>query len=134
MRRVFATLVLAAVVVMHGTPALGADVAGQRDAAVDMPVSTSSDIASADVLDQPGPPARSALHSSPPVTPGHGVDSHVLAACLAVLLAALTLLAAAVATGQRARPVLRGPTVRRRSGWTVPPRPPDLFALCLLRT
>ena len=134
MRRVFAVLVLAAVVCMHGTPALGADGAGHRDALVDMTVAAPSGLPGAHLLDQPGALALSGLQPVTPLTPGHDVDSHVWAACLAVLLAALALLAAAVGIGQRARPLLRGPTVRTLSGWTVPPRPPELSVLCLLRT
>lgn len=135
MRRLFAVLVLAAVVAMHGTPArAAAGDAGHGGALVDMTVAAPSALPGAHFLDQPGPLAPSGVAPASPVTPGHGVDSHVLAACLAVLLAALTLLAAVVPTGQRARPLLRGPTVRPLSGWKVPPRPPDLFALCLLRT
>ena len=133
MRRVFAVLVLAAVVSMHGIPALGADGEGHRDTVVEMAVAAPSGLTGAHALDQPSAVDRSGLPPAAPVPPGHGVDSHVWAACLAVLLA-LTLLAAAVQMGRRGRPLLRGPTVRRLSGWKVPPRPPDLFALCLLRT
>ena len=134
MRRVFAVLVLAALVSMHGTPALGAHGTGHRDTSVEMTVAATPVLTGTHALENPRDLTRSPMEPVPPVTPGHGLDSHVLAACLAVLLAALTLLAAAVGMGQRARPVLRVPTVRRRSGWTVPPRPPDLFVLCLLRT
>ena len=132
MRRVFAVLVLAAVVAMHGTPALGTDGVGRRGALVETTVAASSGIAGAHSVDQPDALARSWLLPAPPVTPGHEA-SHVWAACLAVLLTALTLLVAAVGTAQRAGPLLRGPVVRQTSRWTVPPRPPDLSALCLLR-
>lgn len=135
MRRLFAVMVLAAVITMHGTPALAVDSSPPRDAA-GMTISSQSDplTEAADgrsgVLDEPG------RHPTGSPLPEHDAESHLWAACLAVLLAGITLLAAAARLRGTGIPLLRNPTVRasRSSGWTVPPRPPDLHVLCLLRT
>ncbi|WP_407062152.1 hypothetical protein [Blastococcus montanus] len=62
-------------------------------------------------------------------------DAHVLAVCLAVLLAGLTSLGALVLRRGLAVPLVRGsPTpCRWPRGWSRQPRPPALSALCLLR-
>jgi hypothetical protein len=67
-------------------------------------------------------------HGSAP----HDWAAHLWTACLAVLAAALAVLLALLVP----RPAQLGPPAlrsARASGWLVPPRPPDLSALCLLR-
>ena len=64
----------------------------------------------------------------------HGLPGHLLAACLAVLAAGLAILLVLAALGL-VRLVL---AAARRScvrglPWLVPPRPPDLLSLCVLR-
>lgn len=62
-------------------------------------------------------------------------DAHVLAVCLAVLLAGLTILSPWALGRGVAVSLVRGspPSSRWPSGWSRPPRPPALSALCLLR-
>ncbi len=62
-------------------------------------------------------------------------DAHVLAVCLAVLLAGLTILGASALRRGGAVPLVRGSPMSARwpTGWARQPRPPDLSALCLLR-
>ncbi|MCZ2818538.1 DUF6153 family protein [Modestobacter sp. VKM Ac-2984] len=62
-------------------------------------------------------------------------DGHVLAVCLAVLLAGLTVVGAlARLRGLAARLVRGSPSSpHRTTGWSWQPRPPDLAELCLLR-
>ena len=68
--------------------------------------------------------------TSPPGSAGHlwTLCLAVLAAGLAVLLAVLAARLVPLARRLALRAPVRGP------GWVAPPRPPDLFALCLLRT
>jgi hypothetical protein len=69
-------------------------------------------------------------HSGAP----HDWAAHLWTACLAVLAAALAVLLALLVRRlvQQEPPALR--TARgRATGWLIPPRPPDLSALCLLR-
>lgn len=74
-----------------------------------------------------------------PVDAGHGgaphnSSAHLWTACLAVLAAALATLLALLVPRlvQLGPPVLRSARARA-AGWLIPPRPPDLSALCLLR-
>ncbi len=65
--------------------------------------------------------------------PWHG--AHVLAVCLAVLLAGLTVLGAMASLRGRVIPLVRrSPRCGHRfAAWSLRPRPPDLSVLCLLR-
>ena len=66
---------------------------------------------------------------------GHGPPGHLWGVCLAVLAAGLAVLVA-LAADRPLRPVPRAawPAWLRDLRWPAPPRPPDLFALCVLRT
>lgn len=81
----------------------------------------------------PGGADADVTGSSGPLAPWH--DAHLLAVCLVVLLAGLTVLGAVVLRRGGAVPPVRGsPTPSRwPTGWSRQPRPPTLSALCLLR-
>jgi hypothetical protein len=147
-----ALLMLAAVFAIHGLQCTSAahgaaDGPGQAPtAAVAMTASTLADghLAGAaapsltdslagqrTVPDSPAVAATDAGHDTRP----HGSTGHLWTLCLAVLAAGIAALLALLAHGLigRAPPALRRACACAR-GWCTPPRPPDLFALCLLRT
>jgi hypothetical protein len=143
-----ALLMLAAVFAMHGLQctSAAAQSAGVAPAHIATDALTSTDDHSAgatapgpaDLMaaDQAvtGPPAASSADPGHGSTP-HGSVEHLRMLCLAVLAAGIAVLLAM--TG--ARPIQLAPPALRRartrvSEWLPPPRPPDLFALCLLRT
>ena len=135
MRRLFAVMALVALFSMHGTPALAADGSPPPDAA-GMSMSAPSDLLTEAADGRAGGLDESGRHPTESPLPEHGAQSHFWAACLAVLLAGMTLLAAAARLRGTGTSLLRTSAVRasRLSGWMVPPRPPDLHVLCLLRT
>jgi hypothetical protein len=143
-----ALLMLAAVFAMHGLQctSAAAQSVGVAPAHIATAAPTSTDGHSAgatapgpaDLMaaDQAvtGPPAAASADPGHGSTP-HGSAEHLRTLCLAVLAAGIAVLLAM--TGARliqlASPALRRARTRV-SGWLPPPRPPDLFALCLLRT
>ena len=139
-RPLSALLVLAAVLVMHGLPVLTADDPIHHETVVTDGVDMGMSATSATVLVQGqfDGQADNFLSGRPPVAPempDHQTHAHLWAACLAVLLTGITLLAAVGCLSRGALPLLRGPTARPPwwSGWSQILRPPDLSALCLLR-
>ena len=138
-RRLGTLVLLIAVLSMHGVqyvtagahgPAVVADDHMVAAAAVTVPslVALADDVGM--TMEQPVAPSAVAAGS----LPGHSIPAHVWSLCLAVLLAGLAVLAAALARrtpaalvrASSSRP--RGPVLR-----SLPPRPPDLSVLCLLR-
>lgn len=144
-RRLWVLLLLAGVVSMHGVQVIFADPGGAPAAAATIEHGTGGGLAgsllpSASVADDAhmaGGTAEltAADAKSMPEGSGHGVASHVLSLCLAVILAGLALLAAASAV-RRAPPAFLAYLdlrPRRLAAHFRLPRPPDLSALCLLR-
>ena len=142
-RRMSVLLILAAVLAMHGIPALSAVGAGGHDTVVAADVDMAMAAPSAAVLalaefDGQGDifvAVQAPVTPQTPETPDHGTDAHLWAACLAILLAGIALLAAVGSLRRGAVPFLRGPTAWPRwpAGWSRILRPADFFALCLLR-
>lgn len=112
---------------MAGTPEVGAALTGPLGAPV-LASALSVHVAS----------ATSSWSALPPAIHGQPVDSarvDLASACVIVLLVALGLLGAAVLLSATPWRPSRGARLHVRSpGWVRPPRPPDLFSLCLLRT
>ena len=145
MRQILAGLVLAAVLAMHGVPLLsvggGADgdaLASNHVMALAAPVAeVAEDGAGFTSMPTVLPfDLQSERAHGVPAMPDRGSHMHMWAACLAVLLAGLTLLVSA-ALLRRAEVTPAGSACARPRwprGWARMPRPPDLFALCLLRT
>jgi hypothetical protein len=143
-----ALLMLAAVFAMHGLQctSAAAQSAGVTLAQIAPAVPTTADghpvgataPGPADLMaaDQAitGPPAAAPAGAEHGSTP-HGSVEHLRTLCLAVLAAGIAVLLAMAGARliQLAPPALRRARTRV-SGWLPPPRPPDLFALCLLRT
>ncbi|WP_407937435.1 DUF6153 family protein [Modestobacter caceresii] len=142
-----ALLLLAAVFAMHGIQCAAAGSA-LAHGSTSLSAAASVDVSAASVHLGPvagampdhrrvaatrGAADADATGSSGLPAPWH--DAHLLAVCLAVLLAGLTVLAAVVLRRGSALPPARGsPTPSRwPTGWSRQPRPPTLSALCLLR-
>ena len=146
MRRILGGLVLAAVLAMHGVPMLFAGGGTHGN-----PPASDHAMATAALVDEAmaEPAARFAsmptwpsfdmpseqVHGSPAM-PDPDSQMHAWAACLAVLLAGLTLLVSVAVLRRTGLTKAGGAGVRPQwpRGWARIPRPPDLFALCLLRT
>lgn len=139
-----ALLLLAAVFAMHGVQCATSDSVVQHGSSslsatssVGGHVAAAGLTAAAGMLDHSdltaAGGARDAAASTGLPAPWH--DAHVLAVCLAVLLAGLTVLRAVARFRGRAILVVRGPPRhgRRFAAWSLRPRPPDLSVLCLLR-
>ena len=129
-------VVLLAAVLMHGVPSM----ATEEGAAPVSHVGTSASDGGMDLLPVAAVSSADEVTAHDGERTDHGSTSHPMAshawnACLAVLLMGMALLAAAgfrrlpSLTERRVTPRVRGPI-----GWVRPPRPPDLAALCLLRT
>ena len=129
-------LVLLAAVLMHGVPSM----ATEEGAAPASHVGTSASDGEMDLFPVAAVSSADEVTAHDEEWTDHGSTSHPMAshawnACLAVLLMGMALLAAAgfrrlpSLTERRVTPRVRGPI-----GWVRPPRPPDLAALCLLRT
>ncbi|WP_138733824.1 DUF6153 family protein [Modestobacter excelsi] len=149
-----ALLMLAAVFAMHGVQCAGAADSATSAATTVHVVTPAHSGSSAMTALAPGQalPAVGAARADDatsahttvaaaavPVGAGHGSAphdwaAHLWTACLAVLAAALAVLLALLVPRlvRLGPPALRSPSARA-SGWLVPPRPPDLSALCLLR-
>lgn len=143
-RRIGVLLLFAAVFWMHVLSLVVVDSAPVSGA----PAASSVAMSASDMLANPGshgatdgdqPGNRSAaapLSAEQPAhqkAPAHEGAAHVWAACLAVLFAVLTVLGAGVFR-RAAVPSLRGAASSVRwPVWLPRPRPPDLFALCVLR-
>ncbi|WP_442928877.1 DUF6153 family protein [Modestobacter sp. VKM Ac-2980] len=142
-----ALLLLAAVFAMHGIQCAAAGSA-LEDGSTSLSAAASVDVPAASVhlgpvagampdhghgAATPEADADGATGSSGLPAPWH--DAHLLAVCLAVLLAGLMVLRAVVLRRGVAIPPVRGsPTPSRwPTGWSRQPRPPTLSALCLLR-
>lgn len=136
-------LLLLAVLSMHGVQYVAAAVHGPGAVSVDRtvaagavtvpalaPVALGGD---AGMTMAPEPPTPSSAVTATSV-PGHGIPAHVWSLCLAVLLAGIALLGAVLARG--APTALVSASSSRPRGLdlrSLPPRPPDLSVLCLLR-
>lgn len=136
-----ALLLVAAVLSMHGLPSMGAAHAGEESAVatshsvMSMPPGAPLDVSaalagvSAMTLDRLVGTSSSDLP--------HEVTVHLWGACLAVLLAGM-MLVGAVILSRRGGSGLDVQAWRRlwacARTWCRPPRPPDLFALCVMRT
>ena len=148
-----ALLLLAAVFLGHGlqcgSPSEGAAHAGHGGdvptvsvtiAAAGAHLTATAAVGGADA-EASAPPTRHS-DAAPATTAGsapghwHGLPGHLWAVCLAVLAAGLAVLL--VLTGprllRRRTPPAASPSWLRGLSWPVPPRPPDLFCLCVLRT
>lgn len=130
-------LLAAAVFLMHGIPSMVAGQSSTPTSHVEMSASTGA----VDVLAVAAMPGAesAAAHGEGPAEregPSHSMASHAWNACLAVLLMGMALLVAAAF--RRLPPLPPDHRVASRTGgsigWVRPPRPPDLAALCLLRT
>ncbi|WP_347059851.1 DUF6153 family protein [Blastococcus sp. HT6-30] len=141
-----ALLLLAAVFAMHGVQCVASDPdmehwssslaavssVGGHTAAVHLTAAAGtpdrSDVAAADGVRDAAATASTGLPA-----PWH--DAHVLAVCLAVLLAGVIVLGAVARLRGRAIPLVRGSPRRGRrfTAWSLRPRSPDLSVLCLLR-
>ncbi|MGY2082471.1 DUF6153 family protein [Blastococcus sp. SYSU DS0539] len=146
-RRLWVLLVLAGVFSMHGLQCMSADGGPGHGAAHG---TASSPVEVAVAASHPGLGAvaaafATAAHAGPEVAASRSVglpglhlparDAQVWAACLAVLLAVVTVLGALARLRRAAALFVRGPPSRSRrpGGTTTPLRPPELSALCLLR-
>jgi hypothetical protein len=133
-------LLIAAVLLMHGIPSMGSLHAGENGAAaaqhsvMAMSGEAASKVPSA--LSAVSEMAMGTVAESSPSDPPHGVVAHVWGACLAVLFACVVLgvavLARLTGSGFDARAWWR--TAPWTSTWCRSSRPPDLFALCVMRT
>ncbi|WP_431521209.1 DUF6153 family protein [Blastococcus capsensis] len=142
-----ALLLLAAVFAMHGVRCVAAEPAlAHGSTSLDAVASIGAPAAAIHVgavtAEKPAHSHAAATHGSRDVAatvstdlPAPWHDAHVLAMCLAVLLAGLTILGALTRVRGMAIPLVRGSPPPRRwlTGWVRQPRPPDLSALCLLR-
>ena len=142
-----ALLLLAAVFAMHGVQCVAADPALAHGSTSLLAVASSgAPVAAVHVravaAEEPRHSHGAAAHgaeevaatgSTGPPAPWH--DAHIVAVCLAVLLAGLTVLGAVRRLRAMAVPPVRGSPPSRRclSRAAMQHRPPDLFALCLLR-
>ena len=135
-RRTWIVVLLAAVFLMHGIPSMAAEQAagpashvGTSTSEVGLDSLPFAAVFSADV---------STAHDAERTDHGstsHSPASHAWNACLAVLLMGMALFVTAAfrrLSSLEGRPL--APRVRGSIGWVRPPRPPDLAALCLLRT
>ena len=94
------------------------------------PITPPDDVGTTMAPERPAAASAAATASMP----GHGIPAHVWSLCLAVLLAGLALLRATVA--RRTAVAWVRESVSRAGGTlhrSLPPRPPDLSVLCLLR-
>lgn len=142
-----ALLLLAAVFAMHGIQCAAAGSAPEHGftslgeaASVGVPVASIHVGPVADAMPDHGHGAATQMADADGATGSSGLpapwhDAHLLAVCLAVLLAGLMALGAVVLRRGVAIPPVRGsPTPSRwPTGWSRQPRPPTLSALCLLR-
>ena len=135
-RRTCIVVLLVAVFLMHGIPSM----AMEQGAARASHVGTSASDGGMDLLPVAAVSSADEVTAHDEERTDHGSTSHSMAshawnACLAVLLMGMALLAAA---GSRRLPSLSDrrvtPRVRGPIGWVRPSRPPDLAALCQLRT
>ncbi len=140
MQRTWA-LLLAAVFLMHGAPSTAtepiADRGGASLAAHTAMVAPQNGVDTSSEATPLGYPPVAARDAQPQEGPtSHSMATHLWTACLAVLLAGVALFAAAAL--RRTRPALQqrgsGGRVRGSPSLVGLPRPPDLLALCLLRT
>lgn len=142
-RRMWVFALLAAVFCMHGVPSMGTaggSTSSAHSATSVVPETAAPASASAEVEHQTATSLAAATHlgSVGSSEPGHPTAAHLWATCLAVMLAGFVLLGAVVATLLRGQNtgLPRAPAAHRwlsraRAG---PARPPDFFALCVLRT
>ncbi|RBY97533.1 hypothetical protein DQ237_00840 [Blastococcus sp. TF02-8] len=141
-RGLCALLLIAGVLSMHGIPSTGTAHAGESDSSAPMLHGVTAISLDESVGLLSGVAVASAVALEPfaagrPSDLPHEGTSHLWAACLAVLLAGMLLIGAAVLVRRRVRereaaaiwPVVGWGLTRYRL-----PRPPDLFALCVMRT
>jgi hypothetical protein len=145
LRRAWVLALLSAVFLMHGAPSMATDTSAASSAVPSSHAEMASShdgggapLVAASLGSESVVPAVTPLDSEPPEdgAPTHTTAGHLWTACLAVLLAGLVLFAALLI--RRLPAALRHHAVAARLrgalAWLRPPRPPDLFALCLLRT
>jgi hypothetical protein len=139
-QRTWALLLLAAVFLMHGAPSMATDPGADGGASLAAHAAMVAPQNAVDASSEAtflGSPLVAALDAQPQEGPtSHSMATHLWTACLAVLLAGVALFAAAAL--RRTRPALQqrgsGGRVRGSPSSVGLPRPPDLLALCLLRT
>ena len=133
-RRTWIAALLAAVFLMHGIPSMATGGSAAPTAHAEM--AGAAAVAGPSPVDvDHGPEAGPVGQSADPGTPSHTMTTHLWSACLAVLLMGMALLPAAFARKLTPHPVHRVASQLQDSNpWTRPLRPPDLAALCLLRT
>ena len=136
-RRTWVVVLLAAVLLMHGIPAMAPGEGSASSSHVEMSALPDG-VGPLPLAAMPG--AESAAAHGEETTgrdsPSHPMSSHAWNACLAVLLVGMALLAAAIARGLARQPLNHRTAAHPpvSTPWTTPPRPPDLSVLCLLRT
>jgi hypothetical protein len=142
-RRMWVLLLLAAVFSVHGVQCVAADVdtghgmTGAAHALVAAPVKAPSVgvglAVASNVLAGMATGTAVVGETTGDVLPAHGAT--FWAVCLAIVLTGIVLLGVvALIRTPWARAVrARAPSRLWRTGWSRLPRPPDLFALCLLR-
>ncbi|MGN6687551.1 MAG: hypothetical protein ACTHK1_08435 [Actinomycetales bacterium] len=142
-----ALLLLAAVFGMHGVQCMGADspmVAPHAHAsgALTPPMPSAHVMGDDSLAAAVAPSAENLLPAGPVMAAGThepkqptGLMDHLWAVCLAVLSAVLA--AIALLLLKKRRPSIPAPPMARGHRWWTgldPPRPPDIYCLCVLRT
>lgn len=127
---------MAAVFLMHGIPSMAAAERSTPRSGIELSsTQEGGEAASTSALSVVGLGVSAGEEQADHGGPSRAIASHVWNGCLAVLLTGMALLAVAAVRRLPALPRHRA-TLRPRgpTAWASPPRPPDLFALCLLRT
>jgi hypothetical protein len=145
--RWWALLLLAAVFGMHGVQCMGADssmVAPHADAsgALPSPMPSAHVMGNDSVATAPEFSAENLLPAVPVIAAGMhehkqptGLMDHLWTVCLAVLSAGLAAIALLLLKKRRPSfPALSRPRGHRWLTGLDPPRPPDIYSLCVLRT
>jgi hypothetical protein len=135
-RRTWIVVLLAAVFTMHGIPSAVAGGSSVPTSHVEVPASPGGvDLVPVGAMPGTGSATAHDAEAADREGPSHSMASHAWNACLAVLLMGMAWLAAAAV---RRLPAFKESRVALRMhgsiAWVRPPRPPDLAALCLLRT
>ena len=143
-RRIWVVLLLAAVFSMHGLQCMAAPEAGHASMGAAAGTSGTTAMGAAPGAETlvghlvaAGRAAGAAALPTGNDLPGSAAAG-LWVVCLAVLFTGLGLVGAALMLLLRSGLGPRSPTPHPqpvwRTGWARPPRPPDLFSLCLLRT
>ncbi|SFF22331.1 DUF6153 family protein [Blastococcus tunisiensis] len=137
-RRFWAVLLLAAVFAMHGLQCAAGmlPAGGAHHTAPALAVAAVGPVGHVTAgAPTPDGPEHLGTTEAARDTPSPAPSGHLEALCLAVAAAGLAVLLLALGLPSRGVPLSpRWHRAMRRPGWLRPPRPPDLHALCLLRT